>query len=225
MRKQAPATFVVLIVGLMAGCIVSDELTTIAIQPDGSADIVKFRSNIRSSEEGSKGEAELQRYVEDFDAHRDSDYVQITQAGGLVAESRWIRKEVPCANVIAASFSNPAGLEKFSTIEGKEGELRLVSHFSRDGARCRFSIAMIPPKDLKLPEPSMLSLKELRQKQADGVSETRFIVAGGQIIASQGFDVAGDKRSAILATEEIEDFLRTKREQVELYLEWEPAGN
>jgi hypothetical protein len=64
MRKQAPAAFVVLIVGLMAGCIVNDELTTITIQPDGSADIVKFRSNIRSSEKGRKGEAELQRYVE-----------------------------------------------------------------------------------------------------------------------------------------------------------------
>jgi hypothetical protein len=225
MRKQALAAFVVSIVGLMAGCIVSDELSTITIQPDGSADIVKFRSNIRSTETGSKGETELQRYVEEFDSHKDSDYVRITQAGGQVAESRWIRKEMPYANVITASFSNAGALEKFSTIEGKEGELRLVPQFWRDGARCRFSIAMIPPKDLKLPEPSSPSWKEFRQKQADSVSETRFIVAGGQIIASQGFAVAGDKRSALLATEEIEALLRTKPDQVEFYLEWELAGN
>jgi hypothetical protein len=225
MRKQARAAFVVLIVGFMAGCIVSDELTTVTIQPDGSADIVKFRSNIRSSEKGGKGEAELQRYVEEFDLHKDSDYVQITQAGGQVAESRWIRKEVPYANVITASFSDAAGLEKFCTIEGKEGELRLVPQFSREGARCRFSITMIPPKDLKHQESSSPSCKEFRQKQANGVSETRFVVAGGQIIASQGFTVAGDKCSALFAPEEVEELLRTKRDQVELYLEWELVGN
>jgi hypothetical protein len=49
---------------LLAGCIVSDEVTTVTIRPDGSADLIKFNSNIRSGEEGSKGDEELRQYVE-----------------------------------------------------------------------------------------------------------------------------------------------------------------
>ena len=53
---------------LAGGCIISDELTTITILPDGSADWVRFQSNIRSTESGLKGKQELQKFANDFDA-------------------------------------------------------------------------------------------------------------------------------------------------------------
>ena len=74
---------------LIAGCIVSDELTTITIQPDGSADWIRFQSNIRSTEQGAKGVQELQKFVEEFDARSNSDFTRITEAGGEVHEARW----------------------------------------------------------------------------------------------------------------------------------------
>ena len=55
MRKTALLSTAAARIILIAGYIVSDELTTITIQPDGSADWVRFQSNIRSTEKGEKG--------------------------------------------------------------------------------------------------------------------------------------------------------------------------
>ena len=87
------AVALLLFILLIGGCIVSDELTTITIHPDGSADLVKMESNVHSSETGTKAEEELRNYVEQFNAQQDVDQQQITQAGGLVLESRWIRAD------------------------------------------------------------------------------------------------------------------------------------
>ena len=206
---------------LVAGCIVSDELTTITIQPDGSADMVKFCSNIRSTEKGSKAEEELRRYIEAFDGRNDQDYVRITQAGGEVLEARWVRHEEPYANVVTARFPNSTTLENFNTIKGEKGEVIAQAHFTQNGTRRKLSLVIPVPKDEKLTEQPKPTVKQLRQEQANGISETRLIVAGGQIIASQGFSVASDKRSALLDPTEIDELLRSNSEQVELFLEWE----
>ncbi len=55
---------VVIVLVVIAGCIVSDELTTLTIQPDGSADWIKFQSNIRSTEQGAKGAQELAKFAD-----------------------------------------------------------------------------------------------------------------------------------------------------------------
>ena len=49
-------------------------------------------------------------------------------------------------------------------------------------------------------------------------------IVSDQIIASQGFTVAGHKRSALLEPAKIEGLFQTEREQVELFLEWELAS-
>src|SRR5262245_23311173 len=124
MKRFALALAVPLLLGLLlVGCIVSDELTTFSIRPDGSADLVLFRSNVRSSEEGPKAAEELQRYVEEFDAGRDQDLVRIREAGGEIVAAHWLRRERPCANVVVARFPGASALEKYLTIAGKEGEL------------------------------------------------------------------------------------------------------
>jgi hypothetical protein len=223
MRKQAHAAFVVLIVGLMAGCIVSDQITTITVQPDGSGDWAKFQSNIRSTEKGSKGAEELRRFFEEFDTHKDSDYMGITESGGEVREARWLRNEEPYANVVTARFPNWTALERFCTIKDDKGIVIARPEFTQNGNRRKLSLMIPVPKDenpAAKPEPT---IEKLRQDQANGISETRVVVTGGQIIASQGFTVAGDKRSALLEPAKIQELFQTDQEQVELFLEWELA--
>lgn len=211
--------------GLIAGCIVSDELTTLTIQPDGSADWIRFQSNIRSTESGTKGAQELKKFVEDFDAHSNSDFARITEAGGKLIEARWVRREEPFANVVNVRFPTAAAVEKFFTVKNDKGEVVAPARFTQDGNRRRISIVIPIPRD----EPSQETKapptpKELREQQANGFSETRVAVAGGRIVASQGFVVANDKRSCLLDSAQIQELLRRRPEQVELFIAWELDG-
>jgi hypothetical protein len=224
MRKTTLLLTAAATLAFVAGCIVSDQITTITVQPDGSADWVKFQSNIRSTETGAKGAEELRRFVEEFDAHKDSDYVQITESGGDVLDARWVRNEEPYANIVTARFPNWTALEKFCTIKDEKGNVIARPQFTQNGNRRKLSLVVPVPKDEKPAEKPEFTIEKLRQDQANAVSETRIVVTGGQIIASQGFTVASDKRSALLEPAKIEVLFQTDREQVELYLEWELAG-
>ena len=216
---------IVVSLALLASCIVSDRITTITIQPDGSADLVKFQSNIRSTEKGEKGAQELKQFVEEFDAHKDADFLRITQSGGKVLEASWLRREEPYANFLFAKFPSAAAFLEFCTLKDDKGVTIGRPRFTQDGKRRRLSIEIAVPKDQKQDNGSKPTIQEWRQEQANGISETRVAVSGGQIIDSRGFTVAGDKRSALLNPEELRDLIRTKREKVELFIEWELAGN
>lgn len=223
MRRLALAsTTFLFLAALLVGCIVSDELTTITIRPDGSADLVIYHTNLRSSEEGAKGAEEVRHYVEQFDARQDPEHLRITAAGGEIVTAQWLRRELPCSNVVVAKFASATALEKYLTMPGKDGELELEAHFSKQGARRKLQLVLRPPKDFKLPEPA--TVKETRQKQADGVSETRFAVTDGRIVTVRGFTIAADRRSALLALDEVQELLRADPKRVEMVIEWEVAG-
>jgi hypothetical protein len=219
--KRAYFLAIAATMALLPGCIISDEVTTVTIRPDGSADLVKFNSNIRSTEQGSKGDEELRQYAEQFDARKNQDFKGIEQAGGKVHDTWWVRREAPYSNIISAWFPIAAALEKWGTIEGEEGQLRLTTHFAQDGGKRKLSMVFLPPKDLRVDDITAPSLKEARQKQANGISEIRLVVLGGQITASRGWAVASDKRSALLALDEIAELLRTSPDRIEALLEWE----
>ncbi len=206
---------------LIAGCIVSDELTTITIQPDGSADWIRFQSNIRSTEPGAKGAQELKKFVDEFDVRSNSDFTRIIEAGGEVIESRWVRREEPSANLIKARFPTAAALEKFGTIKNDKGEVIAPVRFTQNGNRRKISLVIPVPRDEQPEITTPPSPKELREQQANGISETRIVVAAGRIVASQGFVVAADKRSCLLDVNQIAERLRSRPEQVELFIEWE----
>jgi hypothetical protein len=208
---------------IIAGCIVSDQVTTITVQPDGSADWVKFQSNIRSTEKGAKGAEELRRFVEEFDAHKDSDYVHITQSGGEVIETCWVRREEPYASLFTARFPNWTALQNFATLKNEKGEVVAQAQFTQNGNRRRLSLVVLVPKD-ETPTEQAKPTIQLRQEQANGISETRVVVAGGRIIASQGFTVASDHRSALLDPAKIRELVQSASDRVELFLEWELSG-
>jgi hypothetical protein len=207
---------------LLRGCIVGDEISTITIHPDGSADLVKVQSNVHSSEQGAKGDEELRRYAQEFDAKKSADHVRISDAGGQVDESRWVRKEPPYANVIVGKLPSAAVLEKAFTFKGDDGKTVVAAHFTQKRMRRRFSLEVTLPLEQVLNSTPEKTIEALRTSQANGLSETRFAVAGGKIVDARGYSVAADKRSALLEPKAIIELLKSQR-QVEVFLEWDVA--
>jgi hypothetical protein len=217
------ATAVLLgVAALFRGCIVGDELSTVTIHPDGSADLIKVQTNVHSSEQGTKADEELRRYVQEFDAKKSVDHVRISDAGGRVDESRWVRKEPPYANVIVGKLPSAAVFEKAFTFKGDDGKTVVAARFTQKGTRRRFSLEVTLPLEQALNSSTEKTIEQLRASQANGLSETRFAVAGGKILDARGFTVAADKQSALLEPKAIIELLKNQR-QVEVFLEWEVA--
>jgi hypothetical protein len=206
---------------MVAGCIVNDQFTTITMQPDGSADWVKFQSNTHSTLSGEKGADELKRFVDEFDAHRDPDYMRITESGGEVLEARWVRREEPYANLLVARFPNWTTFQNFMTFKDEKGEVVAQPQFTHNGNKRRLSLVVPLSDDEQATEQPKLTIEELRREQANNVSETRLVVTGGRIIASQGFIVASDRRSALLDPVQLRDLVHSGKKELEVFLEWE----
>ena len=206
---------------LIAGCIICDEITTITIRPDGSADWVKFRSNVRSSETGDKRAQELRTFIEEFEAHTGSEFVRIAEAGGEVLEARWVESAEPYSTLIKARFPTAASLERFWTIRGEKGAVLAQARFTRASNRRRLSLIIPGSQEENSETREPITVRELREQQANGFSVTRIAVANGQIVASQGFLVAGDKRSCLMDPTQIDELLRSTTDEVELFVEWE----
>lgn len=218
--KMTSGLLAVIVVAFV-GCIVSDELTTLTVRPDGSADLVKFQSNIHSTESGAKGTEELKKFVEEFDARRNPDHVRIMESGGEILETRWVQRDEPYANVLKARFPTAASLENYGTLKDDKGDVVAQARFTQDGNRRRLSLIVPIPRDQKLETKPTPSFQEFRSQQANALSETRIVVAGGRITASQGFVVAADKRSCLLDAAQVEELLRGPPAQVELFVAWE----
>lgn len=205
----------------LGGCIVGDQLTTLTIHPDGSADYVLFRSNLRSTEKGTKAEKELADYKARFDARAEDEFVRIRDCGGKIVQAAWVRSEAPFSNVIHAQFPDASTLEKLGSAKHEDGSPLITTKFHRDGARRKLTVRVaVSPDSIK--EPVDPPAKEpIKQAWANGISETRIAVVNGSIVAERGFTVASDKQSALLDGDEIEQLLRNGNGTVELFLEWE----
>lgn len=206
---------------LLSGCIVLDQVTTLTVRPDGSADLVLFHSNVRSTEEGRKAEDELRRHAEAFDARTSDDLTRITKAGGEVLEARWLRRAAPYATVIAARIPNATVLEKLATIEDDNGQVVVASRYSQEGPRRRLTMVVTPPQDFDASQFATPSPAETQRREANGLNATRVVVEGGRIVSSQGWTVADDRGSALLAWDEVQKLLRDSPKRVDLFIEWE----
>ena len=187
---------------------------------------MRFQSNVRSTEKGEKRTQELKKFVDAFDAQTDSDCVRITDAGGEVLEARWVRRAEPYATLVTARFPSAAALEKVCPIKGEKGAVLAQARFTQWDNRRRLSLRIPMPRGDQSQDKSPPTFKELREQQANFISETRVVVvvAGGWILASQGFVVADDKRSCLLDSAEIDALLGSDKGHIELFLEWELSG-
>ncbi|HRA90038.1 MAG TPA: hypothetical protein PK992_18265 [Planctomycetaceae bacterium] len=208
---------------LAGGCVVGDHFTTLTIHPDGSADLLIFRSNLHSTEKGEKGKQELADYKKNFKTQVEDEYARIKDAGGEVTKVLWVREQAPFSNVVRVHLATASTLEKFGTFQTDDGSLRTTATFRSEGSHRRLSIRVTMTSDKKQAiGPLPQDIKELKQAQADALSETRIAVVGGSITAARGFVVAGDKQSAILDLAEIAEVIRGEAES-EFFLEWDVA--
>jgi hypothetical protein len=220
MRTITPAVLLPLL--LVGGCIVGDQLTTITVHPDGSADLAILRSNLHSTEKGAKAEKELAAYKARFDSRADDDFTRVRDAGGTAVESSWIHSQPPFSSFIHAHFPTASVLEKYMSAKDDKGNSVMTTQFRSDGERRRLTFRItVPPDKNNGSRPAPVSPEQLRQAIADGISETRIAMTSGSISASRGFVVAGDKQSALLNVSEIAEILRAGQGKAELYLDWE----
>lgn len=207
---------------VLAGCIVGDQLTTLTVHPDGSAEYVIFRSNLHSTEVGAKADKEIADYKADFDARANDDFARIEAAGGRIVAMNWLRAEAPMSNVVHARFPDAAALEKFWTVQSDDGRSQIATEFTIEGLKRRLTLRVLVRPDENQPAASPpVAALPVQQMLANGVSVTRFAVAGGTITGAHGFTVAADRQSAVVNDDEIADALREGAGTAELYLEWE----
>lgn len=206
------------------GCLINDEVTTLTIRSDGSADWVKFISNVRSSETGDKRAQELRKFVDEFETRTGADFVRIRDAGGELLEARWIEADEPYCAYIKAKLPTAVALEQFWTVKGEQGDVLVQARFTRNAQRRRFSLIIPGPRERTADSPKPMSARDLREQQANGFSETRIAVTDGQIVACEGFVTAADKRSCLIDRTRIDELLRATTGEVELFVEWEVSG-
>ena len=216
MRYPAATVAVLLI---LSGCIVRDELTTLTISPDGSADLVILRSNIRSTKSGDAADQELENYRRRFEEQGEQQFTRIEDAGGEIVEAAWIRRHPPFSNFIHAHLPDSSSLERYGSSGGGEDQWSVATRFQVDGSQRRLEIAITPPPGANPSSQSSSGRDAVRQGLADGISETRIATVDGTIAAAHGLTWADYKQSALLPTHKIIEILDEK-EQAELFLEW-----
>jgi hypothetical protein len=218
LKIRAGALFFLLV--LVGGCVVGDQLTTFTIHPDGSADFVVFRSNLRSTEKGGKAAKELAEYKARFDGRTEGELTRVVEAGGTLVDASWVREQVPLSSLVHARFPDAAALEKFLTMKNEDGSFLVKTRFQNEGARRSLSFHISLAKGESGSPPT--TAEQVRQSLANAISETRIALSAGTITAARGFIVAGDKQSALLDSRAIDEIIRTTGKG-ELYLEWEAA--
>lgn len=221
MRKLLFACMALAVALCTTSCIISDSISTTTIEPDGSSEIVLFRSNIRSDhDEKKKREEEVAAYIRDFDARRGDPFDNVTRCGGEVLEARWIRDRFPYSNLVRATLPDGDALAKYLSFGKDEKELRVAASYASDGSRRKLTVRIMVPPDHKPPPPDPSDAETLRRGIANTVNEMRIITAGGRITRAVGFTPSEDRGSALLEGRAINQLLRAG-DGAELILEWE----
>jgi hypothetical protein len=212
-------------VGLListGGCIVQDKIMTLTINPDGSAEMTVLRSNIRSTEEGEKGESEIAGYRAAFNGQTDDDLLMIRRAGAQVESAVWLRQQVPLANAVHAIIPSADALEKLLTIPNGDGPPLVISKFTSLQSQRRLSLQVtMQPSQLPPATDPQTAASEMQLKRASEISELRLAVTNGTIIEARGFTVASDKHSALLDVATVMSLVRAGNGNAELFVEWE----
>ena len=201
-------------------CIVSDQVTTLIIKPDGSAEVIVTRSNIHFRGNEQKREEELKKYKNDFNNQDQWWFNRIERAEGGVEEARWIKKTEPMANYIRGSLPSKSSLEQFLTLKHKDNKWNLTSEFKKDGSNRELSIRISPPNEKELSAPSNDDVGRMRKQLANSISHTRIAVVEGKITDATGFTVADDGQSALLDRSTFPEKLWTRNETITIFLRW-----
>ena len=140
MNSKTSLCVVLIPLVLVGGCIVGDQLTAITVHPDGSADVVVFRSNLHSTETGDRAEKELTDYKASFESRADGELARLQEVGGKAVQASWVRPQAPFSNFVSAHLPNASALEKFATIKDEDGGFQMATQFRSDNLRRSLTI-------------------------------------------------------------------------------------
>jgi hypothetical protein len=219
-KFQTRAAALLILLVFAGGCVVGDHLTTYTLNADGSADMVIFGSNLRSTEKGSKAADELAEYKAHFDDRSEDELARIRDSGGTIVDASWIRRQVPFSNLVHAHFPDPAAVEKFLTIKNDDGSHALKTTFRSDGTRRSFTFQIVLPPGEASPTTPGDVVRQWRQSMANGLSDIRVALAKGTITTARGFTIADDMQSALFDSNSLAQIIQTGGKG-ELYLEWD----
>ncbi|MCA9059383.1 MAG: hypothetical protein KDA85_12825 [Planctomycetaceae bacterium] len=207
---------------ILAGCIVGDQVTTFTINPDGSAELTIWRSNLHSTESGDAAVRELAEFQAAFAAQSGEEFDRIRTAGGTIVSNTLLRDQAPFASVIRARFDSAAVLARYFAAENAENGIRIRTDFTSDGNDRVITFQVIVPDQLRKEFAAKdQTLQQRRQAVADGISETRFAFVGGTITSADGFIIAGDRQSAVLAIDEVMRRINTSEQPAEFRIAWD----
>ena len=214
--KIIRATIILLPLLLLPSCIVSDQITTLIIQPDGSAEVIVVRSNIHFRGNDKKREEELNEYKRKFNDGEQFWFERIRTSGGNIEETRWIKKTPPMANYLRGSLPDQEAVEKLLTLDNN---WKIQSNITTDGSTKTLMVKVTPPPDKKLSAPQS-DPEKIRRKLANSISHTRIAIQNGKITDAKGSVVADDNQSALVDQGAFPDRLWEENERVELRLSW-----
>lgn len=209
-------TIVLLALLIFPGCIVSDQITTLIIQPGGSAEVIVVRSNIHFRGNDEKREEELEEYRRKFNDGEQFWFDRIQTSGGAIKETRWIKQSPPMANYLRGSLPNQEAVEKLFTLDNK---WKIRTNISTDGSTRTIKVTVTPPPEKKLSAPPA-DPEKIRKKLANSISHTRIAIQNGKITDARGFVVANDKQSALVDQGAFPDRLWKENKRVKLVLAW-----
>ena len=213
---------VVLLLAGMAGCIVHDQCTTLTIHPDGSGDALILRSNIRSTEKGSRAESAIAEYRASFDAQTQDEFKRIRASGARLETAMWLRKQVPMAHVMRVSIPDATALEKLASVRDARGTMMVQPEFTLSDTQRRLAFHVTVGSDsIPTPSPDADRLAQFKRARASGISDFRIAVAAGKIRDARGFNVARDGQSALLDVDELHALLHTGQGNAEIFVQWE----
>ncbi|NLB69446.1 MAG: hypothetical protein GX804_07165 [Lentisphaerae bacterium] len=215
--------FLITVVVLFAcGCIVNDDVSVLTINPDGSADLVVFCSNIHSTEKGEKGREEVAGYCRAFDARSRDDMQRLTKAGAVIKSAEWIDKSVPMSNLLQASFPDLESLKSLLNFSDSEGKQTIKPKYTFSNGVGHFSVQVeVNEKDIPDAQDATARYAQFKRDRANSISEMRIAIAGGKITEASGLIVARDGQSALIDSDDILEKLRTNKGKAEFFMQWE----
>ncbi len=214
--------FAFLLFAATQGCIVHDQIVTLTLNPDGSGDMILFRSGIRSTESGEAAEREIEKYRDSFDAKTPDIFKQIRESGAHLDQATWIRRQVPAAHVIQATFPDAETLETFLTLRDADGVRVVKPTFSQTETRRRLSFQLTVEPDSIHP-PNTDPAEAMKRAHATAVSVVRIALSAGTFTDARGFAIARDRQAAMLDETEIRALLHAN--EGDIFVEWDvPDG-
>lgn len=190
---------------------ISEEVTSVYINDNGSIEMVRFLDNVRSDKDGPEGTREQEEWLAQFRNGEINEIKSLKEAGATQIKTVILRDRVPFSAVISASFRSVNQFGKAFGLNSKESKNRAL--FKKRGKRRSLIFKIYPGK----------SNNDNKEESEDEIKQIypifKFIPQSGTITKSRGFTIDSNDQSATLNFSEINK-LDQKGKPYKVFIEW-----